>query len=311
MLPKLLRQEAERIDMRADALHDPLTSLLNRAGLDELSQLLGDRTDGRAVMYLDLDGFKSVNDLYGHAAGDEVLVTVAQRILQQVRPHDLVARVGGDEFVILATHVADESGMVALTHRLVDEVSREVIVSSGALVEVEASAGVAAWLTGGALSDAIADADALMYEAKRFGGGVALQDATGRVLVHEISAGHIAFGEVVSERAALQAQPVYDLHRRVAAGLHMQMHPELAMMSDDEIVAAIATALASSDLGNLDFVILEPRGRAWTRGDRLIDVNRVVKERCPARILLRVDSTPAAIELRLLACLLYTSPSPR
>jgi diguanylate cyclase (GGDEF)-like protein len=107
-----------REELTRQALRDPLTGLLNRAGLDAaldaaLTRARADRTR-LALLFLDLDGFKSVNDTHGHAVGDEVLRTTAEVIMQSVRPTDVVARLGGDEFVVVLEDVAaGEAGAVA------------------------------------------------------------------------------------------------------------------------------------------------------------------------------------------------------
>ncbi|GAA2631563.1 hypothetical protein GCM10010436_43810 [Paractinoplanes durhamensis] len=113
-------QERIRSALAHQAEHDPLTGLSNRAALRAQVELELFRATGfgPVVFYLDLDGFKQVNDGYGHAAGDEILVEFARRLAATIRPGDTAARLGGDEFVVLATEVVDEAGARAFADRL-------------------------------------------------------------------------------------------------------------------------------------------------------------------------------------------------
>ena len=160
------------------ATHDPLTGLPNRA----LFQELGDQALARsnrygttvAVLFLDLDRFKPVNDSLGHAAGDELLVQVAARLRASIRRGDVVARFGGDEFVILCEHPAGQTEMRDLARRLIDALSKPVPVV-GTAAEVGASVGIAIGGGGRVTIDMlIRDADAALYQAKEQGRGRAV-----------------------------------------------------------------------------------------------------------------------------------------
>ena len=157
--------------MRHEALHDPLTGLANRTLLrDRLEHALArsERVEERAtgVLFIDLDNFKRINDGYGHAAGDAVLVELGERLLAAVRPADTVARLGGDEFVVVCEEV-DEAVALALAHRLEEAIRRPLTVE-GAEYPLTASIGVA---LGRADPDTLlGDADAAVYQAKAAGG---------------------------------------------------------------------------------------------------------------------------------------------
>ena len=150
------------------AVRDPLTGLANRALLEERLRavLARDARTGAstALLFLDLDGFKAVNDTHGHATGDLVLTTVASRLLAAVRPSDTVSRLGGDEFVVLVEG-ATEEGLTPLVARL-QEVLGESI---GTLdLKVGVSIGVAVSRAGAVdHEELLAQADADMYAAKR------------------------------------------------------------------------------------------------------------------------------------------------
>lgn len=164
-------------DLAHQALMDPLTGLPNRrAVLAALARALAraDRAGrGLAVLFLDLDGFKSVNDHHGHHAGDELLQQFARRLLGCVRQTDVVARLAGDEFVvILEALVAPEHDAAQVGAKIVEVASRPFVVDD-ATVTVGSSIGVSLHIPGTAATpDALlAQADAAMYQAKRQGKG--------------------------------------------------------------------------------------------------------------------------------------------
>ncbi|MCO5397273.1 putative bifunctional diguanylate cyclase/phosphodiesterase [Ralstonia soli] len=154
------------------ALHDNLTKLSNRVLLeDRLSQTIrtADREKRRfALMFMDLDGFKAINDVYGHHVGDLLLIEVAQRIVSRVRQQDTVARVGGDEFVVLA-HVDDPQDAGTLADALLEAV-REPFMAGGHELRVSTSIGIAVYPgDGGNQHDLLTNSDAAMYHAKGLG----------------------------------------------------------------------------------------------------------------------------------------------
>jgi diguanylate cyclase (GGDEF)-like protein/PAS domain S-box-containing protein len=152
------------------ASHDPLTGLANRAELMQmLRSALGGATPsaGVALLFLDLDGFKQVNDTHGHTAGDELLVAVARRIERSLRPPDHAARMGGDEFCVLLTEVRDSREVDVVVERLERAVAEPVAVG-GERIEVGVSVGVALTTdTERDPTDLLAEADTAMYRAKR------------------------------------------------------------------------------------------------------------------------------------------------
>ena len=157
------------------ATHDPLTDLPNRSLLlDHLDLALSrtTRDDSRvALLFLDLDRFKSINDTMGHDAGDDLLVEVARRLSTIVRPSDTVARLGGDEFVVLCNEVADEHHALAVAQRVLSVIEAEPFRLWGTKVAVTASIGIALSPVGiPAHPEALLrDADAAMYRAKENG----------------------------------------------------------------------------------------------------------------------------------------------
>jgi diguanylate cyclase (GGDEF)-like protein/PAS domain S-box-containing protein len=155
-----------------DATHDPLTGLANRTlVLDKLTRVLHgrDRTP-TAVLFLDLDKFKVINDSLGHSVGDRVLKIAGERLRRAVRSSDVVGRLGGDEFVVLASGVFGEPAVRALTEHLRDSLTRPIWID-GRRLHVDASIGIvlADSLDPRTADDLLRDADVAMYEAKTLG----------------------------------------------------------------------------------------------------------------------------------------------
>src|SRR6202142_1468152 len=155
------------------AYYDALTELPNRALLqDRLSQALASarrRKDKVALLFLDLDRFKDINDSLGHPVGDLLLQEVADRLKSQVREQDTVARVGGDEFLVVLTGVKDFADAAVAAERLMDAMTAEFVVQ-GHLLNVSCSLGISIFPEHGAQSETlIKNADAAMYSAKEKG----------------------------------------------------------------------------------------------------------------------------------------------
>ncbi|HEY9011163.1 MAG TPA: diguanylate cyclase [Devosia sp.] len=173
LMRRLSRSSAELEQARADAhhraLHDPLTGLVNRAGFQErLGQMiasLGKGRDAIALLALDLDKFKEVNDTLGHEGGDALLQEVGQRLKGLVRETDTVARLGGDEFAILRPDAQETEG---LSKRIIASVSQPYTVL-GAEAKIGVSIGIATARTDQDGADLLTRADFALYEAKDAG----------------------------------------------------------------------------------------------------------------------------------------------
>ncbi len=170
------RRQAEQnlrdlhVVLSEQAVRDPLTGLANRALLAErlTASLARDTRSGEStgVLFLDLDGFKEVNDRFGHAVGDAVLRAVADRLRRAVRPSDTVARLGGDEFVVVVEG-ASPAAVDALARRLTGAVAAPLTVQ-GTTLNIGVSVGVALAESGRAEASALlSQADSRMYDAKR------------------------------------------------------------------------------------------------------------------------------------------------
>jgi diguanylate cyclase (GGDEF)-like protein/PAS domain S-box-containing protein len=154
------------------ATHDPLTGLANRKLFDELLVRAVFRAErGRralAVLYMDLDGFKDVNDVFGHQAGDRVLSETARRLESVIRPGDIVARLGGDEFVVLCENLTSPDDAEKIATRVVQAVGQPIAVAAG-VATVTASVGVAIGSLGESAASVVARADEAMYRTKQDG----------------------------------------------------------------------------------------------------------------------------------------------
>lgn len=169
--------------LQQQARHDELTGLVNRhAVFEHLARVLeGEVRSGTrlAMVFVDLDGFKAVNDDHGHGAGDELLRQLGARLQSQVRSGDLVARIGGDEFLVVLDGVQDLDNAVEIAEKLRQQVTEPATVL-GATVSVGASVGVTLAERGENVDSIVARADDAMYLAKRRGKGavVAIPSAT-------------------------------------------------------------------------------------------------------------------------------------
>jgi diguanylate cyclase (GGDEF)-like protein/PAS domain S-box-containing protein len=162
-----------RVELEKRATYDELTGCHNRASiLTELNTALSSQAAGAgtAVVFVDLDAFKPINDELGHAAGDELLMVVADRLQSQTRDLDTVGRIGGDEFLIVCPRVGNSDEALLIAERVASSVSGEIALN-GRFVEPQVSVGVA-WTDSPVEADTlIAHADTAMYESKRVGRG--------------------------------------------------------------------------------------------------------------------------------------------
>lgn len=179
LLEVRLLHQASRVQgklLESLALHDALTGLANRRLLaDRMSMALAHarrHTSALAVVYLDLDGFKRLNDARGHGAGDALLRQVAQRLVALVREEDTVARAGGDEFILLLWHISGPEYATAVALKVIAALAVPFIVE-GHSVSISASAGVSIYPDHGEDAETLMkSADRALYEAKRAGKNV-------------------------------------------------------------------------------------------------------------------------------------------
>jgi len=214
----ITERKAAEAQLAHQATHDPLTGLPNRTLLlDRLGQALDRARRGEpsgAVLFLDLDRFKEVNDTLGHDAGDRLLIAVAGRLRQALREGDTLTRLGGDEFVALLAGAAGAGEATEVAARLAAALARPFTIAGHEYL-VAASVGIV--LATGAYARAeevLRDADVAMYRAKAAGGdGYALFDpAMQAALVAHVALERELRGALDRDEFALQYQPIVDLH---------------------------------------------------------------------------------------------------
>ncbi|WP_339670234.1 EAL domain-containing protein [Dasania marina] len=167
-------RKRQQDELKHQALHDALTGLPNRLLLlDRLEQHLGQRKEqrsGLAALFVDLDHFKRINDSFGHEAGDSALIEVAKRLQQAVRPHDTVARLAGDEFVIACPDINSHRDAAIIAQRILDTLAPPMQLL-GDSIFLNASVGIALADQYSSAENLISAADIAMYEAKGSGRG--------------------------------------------------------------------------------------------------------------------------------------------
>ena len=230
-------------ELRAQALEDPLTGLANRSYLAahvEHAIAGAARGDQLALLLLDLDRFKVVNDTLGHGAGDELLCGVADRLRATIRRGDLAARLGGDEFVVVCAGGAPDQA-AALSRRLLEAVAAPYVVD-GRELHISASAGLV-FVDGPDVTaeSLLRDADVAMYRAKERGGArCEVFDAGLRAaVVHRLTVESELRHALERGELTLHVQPIVDLYRHVVAGFEALVrwqHPERGLVAPAEFI---------------------------------------------------------------------------
>ncbi|MHB1511050.1 MAG: bifunctional diguanylate cyclase/phosphodiesterase [Acidimicrobiales bacterium] len=274
------------------ALHDPLTGLANRALLsDRIAQALArlERQDGvAAVLFLDLDGFKLVNDSLGHALGDELLKRVADRLRAAARSADSVARLGGDEFVVLCENLFDATEAMPLAERLLQGLATPFDIDGHQLF-VSASIGVATSPAGD--PDAILrDADAAMYQAKKSGRN---RCAAFTASLHEQTSRRLRLaselhGALERGEFRLHYQPLLSLESGEVTALEALLrwqHPAEGLLLPDEFITVAEDAGLIADIG------------AWVLIEACADAARWARHRSDLSICVNVSAHQLADEL--------------
>ena len=262
------------------ALHDPLTGLANRALFDDRLGQVQSRSVRQdeicAVLLLDLDDFKAVNDVYGHLIGDQLLVSIAHRFQDVTRASDTICRFGGDEFLYLAEGLASPDQAEKIAERLLDALN-EPFTFEEVHIEQHASVGIVVW-DGASEStnnvELIQNADASMYEAKRRGHGQLVvftpeirQEAVSRFALLQELRHAMASGEL-----QMHYQPIIDLASSAVVGFEALMrwqHPTQGWVPPDVFIPLAEQSDLILELGAFAIHEAVTAASAWeSQGDR-------------------------------------------
>jgi diguanylate cyclase (GGDEF)-like protein len=235
-----------QVQLSHQSLHDALTGLPNRVLVaDRAENLLARARRGHvlgAALYVDLDGFKDVNDTFGHAAGDELLETVAARLSSVARGGDTVGRISGDEFVVLLEGVSMDAGPELVAERVLDVLRQPVALSAaGARPHtMTASIGIAVAQQGSA-EELFRDADCALYEAKRAGRNrfVVFESQMRALVKDRLELGLDLKDALEQEQLHLLYQPMFDLQTNAVTGTEALIrwrHPTRGMIPPDEFI---------------------------------------------------------------------------
>ena len=231
-------------ELRHQALHDPLTGLANRAllreQLAEVSQRVAQEGATAAVMFLDLDDFKAVNDRLGHSVGDQLLVEVAKRLQACSRGHDTVARLGGDEFAVLLSQLPHKEDATLVAERIARELRRPFLVA-GKQLTTHASVGIAFVRPGLLPDEVIRAADHAMYAAKqqRKGSYRIFDDGVHSELVRRVELRADLEQAIAAGELRVHYQPIVHLEDGEVWGIEALVrweHPDLGLISPDEFI---------------------------------------------------------------------------
>lgn len=305
-------RKAIEADLAHSALHDRLTGVANRVLFeDRLEQALAERQRAGAelaLIFVDLDLFKHVNDSLGHASGDQVLTRAARRLAAAARAGDTVARVGGDEFVVLAPNVSTLDDAQELAERLLSAVRAPMTVG-GRAMSLTMSAGVTVSRPGVGAQQLLGESDAAMYEAKRRGRGRVERYADAlSARAHR----HLELDQALREamrtgQFVVHYQPVIDLGSGTVVAVEALVrwnHPSRGLLAPGEWLDVAEAGDLITELGR--WVLMEAAGRAAeharTAPAVAVHVNVSARQLVDAGVLDEVRATLEAtgLEARML-----------
>jgi diguanylate cyclase (GGDEF)-like protein/PAS domain S-box-containing protein len=237
------------IDLAHQAFHDGLTGLANRAlfqnRLEQAALLAAESRTMVGVLFIDLDDFKEINDMLGHAAGDELLKTVGRRIAEVAGPLNTAARTGGDEFAVLVDQIVDPADAESIAARVVAALAEPFEISDGAggrhVVSGAASVGIATSAEAAGITELLRRADVAMYGAKTEGKNTwqRYQDEMHLAMLHRLEMRSALNDAVTSDQMRLVFQPIVDLPSGEVIGLEALVrwqHPAHGLLGPAEFI---------------------------------------------------------------------------
>lgn len=299
-----LRDVTERVDaasrLHHEAFHDSLTGLANRASLlDRLQLITGLARSGAeefALLFLDLDGFKAVNDLLGHEAGDQLLRTVAARLGPTLRPGDTVARLGGDEFVVLVNGLVERSEATVLAERIIRDLAEPYHLDAGT-----AHASVSVGITFGSNDDPdvlLRQGDAALYRAKRRGKNryEVFDDTLRQRAARRLSTEVLLRESLDGDGLVVHYQPIVDLHTsetiateallrvRSPSGGLLQPSTFLSIAEETGLIVAIGAGVLDQTCRQLAEWNRSPANRAPRRVSLNVSPRQLAAQRFPQMV---------------------------
>ncbi len=258
VLLDVTREKELEARLELQAFHDALTQLPNRILFgDRVEQCLRRAVPGRertnAVVFVDLDDFKTVNDSLGHAAGDELICSVAERIRTSVRPGDTPGRLGGDEFGILLEDLADARDAIVAAERIQQALQRPHRLTNKTVV-TSASIGIAYVQDVDTAEAVLRNADLAMYRAKELGKG---RIATFEPVMHELAVRRMDIrsaleGALARRELAVYFQPIVDLETAEVVGaeaLLRWLHPTFGFISPEDFIPIAEETRSITQIG--------------------------------------------------------------
>ncbi|MFH7241726.1 MAG: EAL domain-containing protein [Spirulina sp.] len=295
-----------------EALHDPLTGIPNRACFMEQLNAAAQRgqvspNQAFAVLFIDLDRFKVINDSLGHLVGDQLLIECAHRLGSVVREGDLVARLGGDEFAILINNIATIEEPVRVAERI-HEVLQEPMLLEGREIFISASVGVSSNLTGSVEAvDFLRDADTAMYQAKHNGRG---QSALFDPQMYEEVATQLTLENDLQralerDELVLEYQPVVALHNAQVVGFEALVrwhHPRWGVISPSTFIplaeeTGLILAIGEWTQKNACRQLQRWRQRLPQAANLMVSVNLSVKQFANPNLIASIDDSLTAANL--------------
>jgi len=276
----ITEERALAAQLSFQALHDPLTGLANRALFDDrLSQAharVARHGGNGAVLLIDLDDFKGVNDVYGHLVGDELLISIARRFEHVTRTSDTLCRFGGDEFLYLAEGLTSRAEAEQIAQRFLDALIEPFLIND-VRIEQRASSGIVIWDgTSTNIVELVQNADAAMYEAKRQGHGHLVvftsdmrhEAASQFALVQELRQA------ITSDQLTMHYQPIIDLTTTEVVGFEALMrwsHPERGWVPPDVFIPLAEKSDLIVELGSFAIREAVTAASSWKpSGDRAL-----------------------------------------
>jgi diguanylate cyclase (GGDEF)-like protein/PAS domain S-box-containing protein len=272
----ITEERALAAQLSFQALHDPLTGLANRSLFDDRLVQARSRTarEGKlgALLLLDLDDFKGVNDAYGHLVGDQLLVTIANRFGQVTRSSDTLCRFGGDEFLYLAEGLTARTEAKLIAERLLDALA-EPFSFDRVKLEQRASIGIVVWDSDSPDNvELVQNADAAMYEAKRQGHGhvIMFTDGIGQEAVNRFALVQELRHAMTSGELMMHYQPIIDLATTAVVGFEALMrwhHLERGWVPPDVFIPLAEQSDLILELGSFALQMAMTAAKSWEVSD--------------------------------------------